>query len=74
MLWIALKAKFDKLEINELVNFPTSLNNLKRKNDDLDVCKLGTVSLDLKKISDVEDNDVDKNTAFNKLKTKINNL
>ena len=69
-----MKAKFDKLEINKLVNIPTSLNNLKRKNDDLDVCKLGTVSVDLKKISDVEDKDIEKNTAFNKLKTKINNL
>ena len=29
--FIALKAKVDKLDINELANVPTSLNNLKTK-------------------------------------------
>ena len=31
---IALKAEVDKLDINKLVNVPTSLNNLKTKVDD----------------------------------------
>ena len=52
------KAEFDKLDINKLVNVPISLNNLKRNVDDLDVV----------------DNEVVKNTKFNTLKTKVNNL
>ena len=32
-----LKAEVDKQEINKLINVPTSLNNLKRKVDDLDL-------------------------------------
>ena len=72
--FIALKAEVDKLDINKLVNVPTSLNNLKTKVDDLDVGKLKTVPVDLKKLSDVVDNEVVKNTKFNTLKTKVNNL
>ena len=33
--FIASKTELDKLEINKLVNVPTSLNNFKRKVDDL---------------------------------------
>ena len=66
--------KADKLDINKLVNVPTSLNNLKIKIDDLDVGKLKTVPIDLKKLSDVVDNEVVKNTKFNTLKTKVNNV
>ena len=44
----AFKAEVDKLDINKLVNVPTSLNNLKTKVDDLDVGKLKTVPVDLK--------------------------
>ena len=50
------------------------LNNLKTKVDDLDFGKLKTVPVDLKKISDVVDNGVVKNTKLNTLKTKVNNL
>ena len=55
-----------------MTNVPTSLNNLKTEVDDLDVGKLKTVPVDLKKVSDVVDNEVVK--KFNTLKTKINNL
>ena len=72
--FITLKAEVDKLDINKLVNVPTSLNNLKTKVDDLDVAKLKIVPVDLKKLSDVADNEVIKNTKFNTLKTKVNNL
>ena len=48
--FVALKTEFDKLDINELVNVPTSLNNLKTKVDDLDVGKLKTVPVNLKEI------------------------
>ena len=57
-----------------MVNVPTSLNNLKTKVDDLDVGKLKTVLVDLKKLSDVAGNEAVKNINFNTLKTKVNNL
>ena len=62
------------MDINKLVNVPPILNNLKTKADDLDVGKLKAVPIDLKKLSDVVDNDVVKNIKFNTLKTKVNNL
>ena len=42
-----LKAEVDKLDINRLVNVPTSSNKLERKVDDLDVDKLKAVPIDL---------------------------
>ena len=53
-----MEAEVDKLDINELVNVPSSLNNLKIKVDDLDIGQLKTVTKDLKKLSDVEDKEV----------------
>ena len=64
-----MKAQVDKLDINKLVNIPTSLNDLKTKVDDIDVGKLKTVEL-----SDVVENEVVKTTKFNRLKKKVNNL
>ena len=57
-----------------MVNVPTNLNNLKPKVHDLDVGKLKTMFVDLKKLSDVVDNEVVKQAKFSKLKTKVNNL
>ena len=51
--------------------FPTSLNNLKTKIDDLDVTKLKTVPVDFKKLSGEVDNEVIKNTKLNTLKTNL---
>ena len=51
--------------------FPTSLNNLKTKVDDLDVTKLKTVPVDFKKLSGEVDNEVIKNTKLNTLKTNL---
>ena len=42
--------------------------------NDLDVGKVKTVPVDLKKLSDVVDNEVVKNTKFSTLKTIVNNL
>ena len=53
---IAVKAGVAKLDINQLVNAQTNLNNLKSKVDDLDVDKRKTVSL--KKLSDAVDNEL----------------
>ena len=50
------------------------MNNLKRKEDDLDVGKLKSVPVDLKILSDTVVNEVVKNTKFNTLKTKVNIL
>ena len=69
-----MKAEVEKLDINKLVNFLNSLNNLKTKADDLDVGNLKPVPINLKKLSDAVDNEVVKNTKLNTLNTKINNL
>ena len=53
--FIALKAEFDKQEINKLINDPISLNNIKTNVDELDVGELKTVPIDIKKLSDVVD-------------------
>ena len=50
------------------------MNNLKRKEDHLDVGKLKSIPVDLKILSDVVVNEVVKNTKFIKLKTKVNIL
>ena len=42
--------------------------------DDLNVDKLKTVPVDLKKSNDVVDKEFVKNTNFSTLKTKVNNL
>ena len=47
---------------------------LKQKRDDLDVCKLKPLSLDLKKLSDVIDNEVAQNRKFNTREAKEKNL
>ena len=69
-----MKAEAEKVDINKLVNVPTRLNDLKTEVDDLDVGKLKTVHVDLKKLSDLVANEVVKNTKFNTLKTKVNSL
>ena len=61
-----MKAEVNKLEINELVNVPTSLNNLETK---MAVGKLKEISIDLKEISDVVDKQLIKNTKH--LKKRI---
>ena len=72
--FIALNTEVDKLDINELVNAPISLNSLKTKEDDLDVGKLKIVPVDLEKLRYVIESEIVKNTKFNTLKRKVNNL
>ena len=55
---IVLKSEFEKLDINKLVNVPTGLNDLKTKINELDVGRLKTASIDLKKLSDVMSKEV----------------
>ena len=69
-----MKSEVDKLDIKNLVNIPSSLNNLKIKGDDLDVGKLKTVPIDLKKLTDVVDNEIVRNMKFNTLKIEVHNL
>lgn len=63
-----------KLDINKLVNAATILNNLKTKLDDLNAAKSKTVSIDLRKWRDAVGIEVIKNTEFNALNTKADNL
>ena len=49
------------------------MDNLKAKVADLDAGKSKTIPVDLKKLSDVVDNEVGKNTKFCTLKTQVNN-
>ena len=69
-----MKDEGDKLAINNLVNVPTSLNNVKAKVDDLDVGELKTLPINLKQLSDVVDKPIDKNAKFNTLEMEVNEL
>ena len=69
-----MKADVDNLYLVKLVNVGTSLNKLKTKANDLDVSKLETVPIDLKKLSVIVDNEVVKNLKYNILKKEVNNL
>ena len=53
-------------------NVQSGLNSLKSKVDDLDVRKLKTVPVNLKKLSDIVDNDVVKKTVYDQLLKKVN--
>ena len=57
-----------------MFNVPTSLNNLKTKVNNLNVGKLKTISIGLKNVSDLLDNEVVKNIKFNTLKSKVNEI
>ena len=50
------------------------MNKIKTKVNNLYLGKLKTVPVELKKLSNTVDNEVVKNTKFNTLKTKVNNL
>ena len=63
-----------KPDINKLTNVQTNLNILKTNVDGLDVGKLKTAPVEMKNLIVVVDNKVVKNTKFNKLKIKVNNL
>ena len=57
-----MRAEFEKLNINKFINVLTSLNDLKTKADDLDVGKLKNFPVELKKLSNVVDHKITKNT------------
>ena len=52
----------------------TNLANLKTEVDKLDVDKLATVPADLSKLSNLIKNDVVKNTVYDKLVAKVDNI
>ena len=68
---LAASKDFINVKAKVTTNVTTSLNNLKTKIDDLDVGKLNTTPADLKKLGDVEDNEVVKNTTLSKRKFLI---
>ena len=69
-----MKAEVDKLDISNLTNVPTSLNNLKAKVNDLDVGKLKIIPVNLRTLIPVVDNEVVKDTNVNTLKTRVDDL
>ena len=69
----ALKAGFDKLDVNKLADVPTDLNNIKNV-ENLDIGKLKSVPKDLKKLSNVVSKENLKTTKFNKLNVKVTNF
>ena len=69
-----MKTEVERLVIAKFINVPAILIKLKEKVNDLDFCKLKTLPNDLKNLNDVVDKQVVKNTNFNTLKTKVNNL
>ena len=66
----ATKKELEHAKDIKLTSVSTSLNNLKTKAYDLEVGKIKTVPVDLKKSNDVVDNKVLKNIKFNTLKCK----
>ena len=50
------------------------MNNLYTKVNDLDIVNLRTVAVNLKKLSDVVDNEAVQYSKFNTLNTKVNGL
>ena len=74
----SLKSEYDKLDIDELKNVPTNINNLKNKGDILDIGKVETTPVDLNKLSNVVKNDVVNkdvcNTKFKDIEDKICNI
>ena len=61
-----MRPEVERLDINEVVNVPTSLNKLKKKNVvDLDFDQLIIAPVDLTKLSDVVSKEVGTNTKMN---------
>ena len=69
-----LESDVDKLEIDKLKNAPSDLSSLKNKVDKLDTGKLEITPVDLSKLSNLVNNDVVKNTEYNKLVKKVNGI
>ena len=70
-----------KKDINDITHVDTSkfvlktnLANLKTEVDKLDIEKLVPVTVDLSRLSDVVKNHVVKNTVYDKLVAKVNNI
>ena len=64
----------DKSDVDEVVNAPTGLNNFLKEVSNLDFGKLKTVLVDLEKLIELLSKKVLKNTKFNPLNMKVNNL
>ena len=61
----SLKSYVDKLDIDQLKNVPSNLNNLKSKVDKVDADKLVPVPTNVSKLSDVVKSDVVKKDVYN---------
>ena len=70
----SLTSNVDEKGIDILKNMPTNLSNLKSKLDKLDIGRLDTTPVDLRKLSNIVKNKVVKKTEYNELVKKINNI
>ena len=61
------------MDIDKLKNVPSNLSSLKSKVDKLDIGKLKSPPVDLRKLSNVVKNVV-KKTEYNELLKKVNNI
>ena len=64
----------DKLNVDKVVNAPTGLNNFSKEVNNLDFGKLKAAPVNLEKLIDLLSKKVLKNTKFNPLNMKVNNL
>ena len=69
---VSLKTDVEKLVIDILKTVPNDLNNLKSKVNKTDIVKIKSVPVYLKKLSDVVDIDVIKETVYEQLFTNVN--
>ena len=72
----ATKTDFKNISHVDVSGFALKLNlaSLKTEVDKLDIDKLAPVPVDLSKLSDVAKNDVVKNTEYDKLVTKVDDI
>ena len=71
---VSLNSGIDKSDIDKIEKVPIGLSCLKTKLDKLDVAKLVPVSLDLSNLSNVVKNNVVKDTEYDQLVKKVNDI
>ena len=70
----SLNSGIDKSDVDKIEKVPIGLSSLKTKLDKLDVAKLVPVSLDLSNLSNVVKNNVVKDTEYDQLVKKVNDI
>ena len=68
-----MKTIVDELDVDELKNEPSGLNSLNSKVDKLDINKLGSAPIDLKK-KDLVEKEFENKTVYNELVENVTPL